>query len=307
MTFVELLTFRGIRWRRNVVKPAELKLCCPFCGDQRFRLGINPSRGFGHCFNCNWRAKTRAAQRFLRQLDITGVTISDAPEEYGEQLETGVELPKDFTPLGPECIRDDFMWRPLRYLLDRGIPLQQVQKHYVGLTLTGRFAYRIIFPVVYKDELRMVIGRDYTGCKEPKYLNSRGRRVLYNCVPSTSSSRVIHLAEGIIKAFALERVLGVQAGALLGHSVTPDQIEQLHECRYKRVVLWSDPDAAGIQGTRTVAEELTKQGLRVDLVYPVPALQVDELTDEQIVAHAAQLQPFGRALDWRMQLEGAAR
>ncbi len=55
MDLLEALRLRGISYHRQVLNPAEVYVCCPFCetrgesADKRFRLGLNMWRGFGHC------------------------------------------------------------------------------------------------------------------------------------------------------------------------------------------------------------------------------------------------------------------
>ena len=304
MTFVEMLTFRGIRWRRNVSKPGEIALCCPFCGDTRYRLGLNPARNVAHCYNCEW-ASRHAVAAFLRKLSLS-FTISDAGRDTEEkEPERTVELPNDFTPLNTVHKDDDILWDAKRYLLRRGITRQQIHRHHLGVTLTGRFAWRVVMPVVYRNELRGLVARDFTGRREPKYLNSTGRKSIWNC--RRAQGDVLHLAEGIFKAMAIERVLGVQAGALLGHSVTEDQVEQILEQGYKRVVLWSDPDRPGIEGTISVAERLQEYGVGVALVHPIPHDQADEMTEELLGSYGCSIKQLSQSLMWKLKLEVANR
>jgi DNA primase len=130
----------------------------------------------------------------------------------------------------------------------------------------GRYAYRIVFPVWYQKHLIGLIGRDFTGHQEPRYLNSKGEKGLYNYA---SCERVI-LSEGVFKALRIERLeTGLGSMALLGRSITDFQITQLKKSGCKEIVLWPDPDKPGRKGVVDIAERLTQEGFLTGVVWPV--------------------------------------
>lgn len=279
-TLTSLLQRKGIPWRPG--KPPNVNVCCPFCigngesQDTRFRLGINPVTGQGHCFNCGWRAKSKAPRLLLRRLGIEVERLA-FEQEAPPPPEPPERLPEDFTTiqeLGPGELED----RVRGYLQDRGVGVGQIQRHRIGVSFIGKYAYRIVFPVYYRKKLRMIVGRDFTGVSSRRYLNSHGEKWLFG-LETKSPSRCV-LSEGIFKSLALERVVrkdGWGSCAALGHTITQVQIEQLQESGVSEVVVWPDPDKAGRRGAMGICEELMQHSFSVQTI-PTPPKQADELT-----------------------------
>lgn len=278
MTILEALTFRGVKFRRNHAEMGEIFLNCPFCSDSRYRLGFNFRKDLAHCFNCGFKSRNAKAKIF-RELSITAETAKAELDVDPTLEQKQLELPDDFTLLSTVNQRDGILWQARLYLLRRGVTPQQIEKHYLGACLTGRFAFRIIVPVVYKDELKGIVARDWTGANEPKYLNSSGERSVYNL---RKRKGPLVLSEGVFKALALALACPLQSAALLGHSITATQISQIQEQGFEKIILWPDPDNAGITGALTVAEVLSDEGFHVGMPYPLPEKQADELPKEEL-------------------------
>ena len=306
MTFLEALTFRGIQYRRNVSRRNEVNLCCPFCDDTRYRLGLNYFKSLAHCFNCGW--KSRAATRLiLLQLQIDAMSISDSAMDMVEEAEEKpLELPDDFTLLSTAEEDDGPLWTARKYLLQRGISPKVIKEHYLGGCLSGKFGYRVIIPVVFKDELKGIVGRDWTGCREPKYLNSAGERSMYNLSPEGEGP--LFLSEGCFKAVAIEQaLLGFKVGssALLGHSITELQVEQIRASGHRQMVIFSDADRVGVEGAVNVADRLSDENFEVRFVHPLPLADADDLSQEDIQMAALSAKPWTRSLRQRVSLEVA--
>lgn len=294
MTLVELLTIRGVRFRRSAHKTGELTLNCPMpnCGDNRFRLGLNYKKNVGQCFNCHWKAKRNAVQKVLRALSLQEMPLTDVRNEVEEAKPEEPKLPEDFTLLSEVEEDDDLLWTPVQYLLDRGITRKQIKKHYLGCSISGRFRYRIIIPVIFDEEFMGTVCRDWTGKREPKYLNSTGEKSIWNCPPAVKGNPPLILAEGCFKAMALESALKREAGALLGHDITDQMVEQLLKMKHKSVMLWPDPDAVGVEGAFKVAEKLLAAHISVEFPSRVPKKQADEMRPETRVKYASETTPF---------------
>jgi hypothetical protein len=174
-----------------------------------------------------------------------------------------VHLPEDFTKLTNPKI--DWEEIALDYLVRRGITPLQIRNHKIGVSLIGRYAYRIVFPI-YKDKrLHGIVGRDFTNKQEPRYLFNVGEKALYNM--RKGAQRVV-LAEGVFKALRLAQALPRTycCVAMLGHTLTEVQQQQLADI--EEAVLWLDPDNVGVRGGFRVAGLLQAQGVRVSFVLP---------------------------------------
>jgi len=306
MTFLEALTFRGVQYRRNVSRRNEVNLCCPFCDDMRFRLGLNYFKSVAHCFNCGWKSR-KATRLILLQLQIDSVSIYDSGMDVVEEAEEKpLELPEDFTLLSTVEEEDGPLWTARQYLLERGVTPKVIEEHYLGGCLSGKFGYRIIIPVVFKEELKGIVGRDWTGCREPKYLNSAGERSMYNLSPEGKGP--LFLSEGCFKAVAIEQALlrfKVGSSALLGHSVTELQVDQIRESGHRQMVIFSDADRVGVEGAINVADRLSDENFDVRFVHPLPLADADDLSQEEIQTAAIGAKPWSRSLRQRVSLEVA--
>lgn len=293
----ELLLARGIKFRRNYSSDAEIWLCCPFCPergegeDTRFRLGVNVASGKGHCFNCDWKSRHTVAiivkKLELGELQETSDVEEDKPRE--------VYLPKDFQVLSKgETKGDGLLTRARRYLIERNLTQDQIDSKSIGASLTGKYAYRVIFPVLDKHTLVGLVARDFTGKQEPKYLNSPGMKAVYN-VPRKRHGAIV-LLEGVFKSLYIERVLNVPSGSLLGHTITDSQLDMIQG--FSDVVLWPDPDGPGIDGFLKVA-------LRLELRYKVwmpkviPTLQADEMKEGEVKRIRDSFAPFSYEIELR--------
>jgi hypothetical protein len=289
MDLTRALSLKHIPFRRLYGKNA-IQLNCRFCvgrgfsADTRFRLGINLDTDEGRCFNCEWRSR-HASRSFAKLLALevdSGVEDAAPPTP-----EVKLTLPEGFTHLGYHLgTEDEVIRQALQYIARRGITEKQILRHRIGVSLSGRYAYRVIFPVRVEDKLVGYITRDFTETAKARYLNSTGHeKTLYNC-PTVPTSRLV-LSEGIFKCLRVAQVLGPGAVscALLGRTMTDSQMDLLSKADPKEVYVWSDPDAPGLSGTRGVASMLLERGFSVKVLDPRPSFPADEMDLPDLASH----------------------
>jgi 5S rRNA maturation endonuclease (ribonuclease M5) len=287
-------------------KPEEVRLCCLFCVDRgespdsRFRLHVNVAHGYGICFNCDWRSR-HAVTDILQRLEQP---IDDVVAQVVEEVVEKVSLPKDFQYACNLRKQDMPEYQGTKYLLDRGISRAVMAAKQIGVSLVGKYAYRVVFPVYWNSELKGIVARDFTGSSPIRYLNSKGSKGLYN-LPRRVSGKVI-MCEGIFKCFAAERVLKVPACALLGHTLSDMMVEQLKAAKCRHVVVWPDPDRAGIRGAISVCDKLVDLGFKTELIVNskgrVPSKQLDEMPDEKIALWYKRRRRFDMHVKVMLQL-----
>jgi DNA primase len=312
MNVFDLLSMRGMEVKPSYADENEFKICCLFCGDMgeaqddRFRCGFNIQSGIGHCFNCGWSSR-KAILEIVRKLggdsfDLDQVQKTPFTGETRKRPKK-VELPEGFELLW-KWKKERLAREAWEYVRSRGITEEQVKKHEIGIALyDSRFRDRIIFPV--RDpagKLLGVVGRDYTGEREPRYYNSAGLKYIYNANPLTYSKRWIILSEGIIKSLAIERAIQdkICSGSLLGAHVTNTKVACLDG--FKEAILFPDPDRAGIKGFLGVAANLTTQ-IRVSMVWPWPLKQADEMSPKEIREVILGRRPYNQLLHLKMRQE----
>lgn len=269
MTLPETLARRGIRFRLAGLK---LHMNCIFCEsrgkptDTKMRLCIHLGDGWGKCLHCGWKHRY-AALPVLKQLGIQtaieGMRLAPVSETSAR-----VTLPDDFQCLATVEDGDDLEEAACQYVLSRGISRKQIRENNIGVSLTGRFAYRIIFPIYDNKTLVGMNARIFAGTRTPKYLLSKGEKYLYNFRPEAETTV---FSEGVIKSLRIARVTKYGSAALLGHNLTDKQLEQIINSACKHVILYSDPDFVGRQGVVHIADKLIEHWKgRVSLVSPVP-------------------------------------
>ncbi|MDE1971199.1 MAG: toprim domain-containing protein [Patescibacteria group bacterium] len=286
MNLLRALDSRNVLYRQHQTNLNEISICCPFCEerkeseDTRFRLGINIQNGLAHCFNCGWKARAPYTWEALNR--VFNVTLESAfgevdvaqEEEEKEHQQIFEPLPQGFCLLRwQETLKaplDEFEAAAKVYLERRGVTEKQVRQKKIGYCTSGKFAYRILFPVW--DETKKfcgVVGRDWTGKQKLRYLNSKGlEKVFYNAHKMAKWTGQVHiyLAEGIFDALALERA-GEKSVALLGSSLTESQLSSLQ--KFININLMADADGPGLVSILKTADILSDAEKRVKVIFPI--------------------------------------
>lgn len=283
MDLLEAFEARGVEWKDHQSREDEIKICCPFCTergetpDTKFRLGINLQSGKMGCFNCGKGSQDRdyTFRELSRVLETGELELAERSRQKKKKKREKVKLPEDFKLI--KCQGSDSRWNRVayEYLMRRGVSDAQIQAKKIGYSLVGKFRYRVILPVYEGEALVGLVGRVFVRDMEPPYLNSIGEKTLYN-LPTTHRNKLAILLEGAFDALAVERQIGQEyftddklkpdALAVLGHDLTDRQLELLEP--YETIILWMDPDVAGVKGLLRTAPQLQRIGKRVKLVVP---------------------------------------
>lgn len=265
MNIVEALEANGIEFKKGS-KEDEYRICCPFCEDEgysldtRYRFGFNITTGQGHCFNCGKAFSDTALHAVIRKLKLGEIVEIQKKIKAKKAKESALEvikLPVEFQKL-PEQEWSYWGRRAWRYARDRGLTRGQVIEKEIGYAESGEFAFRLIIPVKYKRKLYGLVGRDFTNTSELKYKNSTGGKALFN-VPENKASTAV-LSEGAFDALAIERAIHhrkMDSLAVLGSSLSEEQLRMLRG--YDRIILWSDPDKAGVRNFLRIGEQVYKE------------------------------------------------
>jgi DNA primase len=312
--FFSILYQHGIEVRESGASDDEFRIHCLFCGDMgvepdtRFRLGFNIKSGLGHCFHCGWSSR-KAVIQILRRLGERDEEVSfDDFTRQTRARDTPQTLPEGFTLLAQTDLDDPLFGKARRYVEKRGITEEQLVRHGIGATVMDfRYQHSIIFPVPLKDgKLAGFVSRDYTGQRNPKYLNSCGTKVIYNVFGAYPATAIV-LSEGITKALALERMLKntICCGAILGHAITDAQVEGL--AKYREVILFPDPDRAGLLGFLGVAANLQSLARKLTVAWPLPEKQADDMNESEMRAHLKGRREFSPIVQLRMRMEAGVR
>lgn len=234
-----------------------IEIHCPFCEDEgyvdpSFHLGVNISSGL---FNC-WICEKKGGLEFLvkKLLDISyGEAkklvkkyrvdfVEDIKEEIKEKsIITSVKFPKGVEKTFPELHRN--------YLIKRNFnPEHLVEKYKLRACyrLGGKFAYRIIIPILVDGVMVSYTARDVTDKQEHRYETLSNELSLINakdCLYGLDSIRKggkAIIVEGVFDKWRI----GEDCCATLGTKYTPKQLHLLYEKKLSHAYVMFDPDAA---------------------------------------------------------------
>lgn len=163
----------------------ELRLCCFVCGDDKFKLYVNPAKRTFHCFKCSFSMKnhdvfdfvalTEGITRYQATAQLVREYARTTPddveweeqvnrmvdgEDAPERLITGIrsiEMPAGLKQL-TECTDESELW--WQYLIDRGITPAEIKSMGMYYTpdrdfpvydcngkIRGDLAKRIVIPI----------------------------------------------------------------------------------------------------------------------------------------------------------------
>jgi len=218
----------------------EVRLNCPNCGDEKYHLYFNLLHRCGLCFKCGFSPSLfklimefegcddLGARRFLQ----SSIVLEKPIETKTSQLYSA-SLPPGFKLLNT---LDKFP----SYAVQRGITQKVAEEFKIGMTLLGRYAWHLIFPVFKNGELFGFIARRMSNDGSKRYLYPKGFKtseVLYRIDELTGDSCVI--VEGVFDCIPLQ----FEAAALLGSFLSKIHLKLLLKKGFKKIYLALDSDA----------------------------------------------------------------
>ena len=183
---------------------------CPLCEertgkqDRKGALSINVHSGVYYCWKCGATGCVREGDR--------EVFHGDAPEKSAPEA---FSPPEAFTPLLDPALS---LEPARRYLAGRGLDLEMLAGVGVGACSSGRYARRVVVPVLGGDGETWMgwVGRTWVPGVEPTYYYPAGMArgsVLYNqAALMVATEAPVYVVEGVFDALAL----GEDAVAVLG-------------------------------------------------------------------------------------------
>ena len=227
--------------------------CCGTGSDRSMRVYNKPSGYSCWCFRCGkqeWRSHGLQSLQLLQ--------YQRSSKDWLEAR--AFELPSDLVSV-PVSNR---LW-----LLKAGVG-DYLTEHY-GIKFSPSM-HRIVIPVYHpvSGVLDLLQSRAVYSGQKPKYLNKyRDASLMRSTIfwskadtllcPSTCT-RTLVITEDILSAIRVGRI--VASCSLLGTALTDECITQIVS-QYDRIILWLDPDKAGVKGTKKMTSQLKLCGLDV--------------------------------------------
>jgi hypothetical protein len=311
MLLLELLEQAGVDFKRS--DGDEITLNCPFCvtEDTGYHLGLNVGNGLAHCFRCDYKSGglMNTARQLSRVYDIPFQIryMATKEEQEGRPVPALPSPSREYLPKEYERFvsgsTDKVEKRIRGYLKSRGVSQLQIEKHQIGFAVAGKYAWRVLFPVLGEDgKAYGCVARSVDVRQKPKYLNSLGIKLLWN---AHRPAKVAVVCEGIIDALKVETALMRRrdwvAVARLGSSLTPQQMRQLRQ--YERIVILPDRDAAGVKGAIAMAELCAANHIQVEMAVPERMDDRDpgDMIDDEIIDYIDSAQSWSNGAYYRMR------
>ncbi len=240
----------------------ELVALCPapWHDDRRvgtWRMVADGDRtGLHHCWSCGLQGDAISLVRVVQGVGYLAAACwveehalvdEEAPSEvvvlFEERRVFGMPLGFEHAPLKqwPTAFR--------RCAEARGITSNQVARWGLGYALEGRLEGRVVFPIRgRRGELLSYSARAVDDAIDPRYMNPRksdGARLAIFGEERWGKHEVAVVAEGAIKALAVERVADVAIAGLIGASQAESREVQRRLSFFDEVVVVTDADAAG--------------------------------------------------------------
>lgn len=274
----------------------EIHICCPICGEIRYRLYINTSNGQVYCHNCQFKGNVvnliqyvegvsyaTALQKFK---DIKGNII--LPENIENALEKRLMAPKVDVTKRPVPLPKEYQLisqssnfiarRATNYLNRRGITDKQIAQCKMGICSTGEYHHRIIIPVYLEDNLTFWVARAMSKTvplkeKSPSntFYQYGKSEVIFNLDRAARQYHSAVISEGIFDALSWGKI-GI---SLLGKVLYDSQLDlllqyksQLSEGLY--IALDADAEADAMKMAGTLSEFFDVKIIRIPAEFDDP-------------------------------------
>jgi DNA primase len=251
---VELLTDVLGEPKQHYESKGQISFDCPVCaeekglddGDGKGNLEINYIRHVYKCWACG---ETHGTHGPLGKL-LDGYATKQQkkiynlikPEELQQQDKKRVRLrlPEGFTTFKDSNPRFIPHIEAYKYLQSRGITDEMIDRHKIGYTVSGEFAYRVIIPSYDKEGiLNYFVGRAWVN-KKMKYKNPASvpkDEIIFN-EQLLDWDKDIYLVEGAFDSFFLPNPL-----VMLGKKMSKLIFETLYNKANGNIIVCVDGDA----------------------------------------------------------------
>ena len=256
----------------------EIHICCPVCGEHRYRLYIGLNNGLLYCHNCGFKGSVINLIQYVQGIsytramgvfnDVKGSLI--LPQNVRQSLEYKLlgtyKVIKRAIPLPEECqdlgtSQQILAKKAIKYLQSRAITPAQIHKYKMGFCALGKYAGRVIIPIYEADELKFWVARAISPkakLKEKSPSNAEYQygksEVIFNIDRAAREYHSAVISEGIFDALSWGDI-GV---SLLGKSLYDEQLRILLE--YKSLLregIYIALDADAIDSALNIAQQLS--------------------------------------------------
>lgn len=297
---VESILERNAIETRPGPRDTIIKICCPFCGNQKFKCYIYTDQLAFHCFRC-WEGNT-----VWRLFQHMGIEYKKGSEPVQTKfLKPPADLPqKRMVELPEMTMRFDQSHSMMRdmaldYLVDRrGLSWDEIVAYDIQFCSSGKYAGNLIFPI--RNRARETVSwqaKRYmlAGQKNDNPQEGPGKSELLYGIDMAPKDGVLVIVEGPLDAIALNRMLlenGFGAIAILGHTISKLQALTIRNILNPLwVYLMFDADVSA-EETKRSAEELRFAGIDDIRICSLEKGDPDDLTPSGLQQQLCNAAPY---------------
>jgi len=224
-------------------------VCCPFCKENNYHLGIFKEGGNFSCWKCKYSGSLYELLRELIKVPYYDFVITikrleatrKAPEYEKKQEEKKYPKLPDFCVEAEKChIFPVFQ----KFIKKRKLNMDTLIERNVHFCYAGKYTHRMILPIYHHYQLIGFQARDLTGWGKKKYDNPEHFPItnyFYN-FDRAKYFRSIIIVEGIFDCWRIAELDGVVA-SFTSNLSTQQQLLLVEEIKPKEVIIAWDFDA----------------------------------------------------------------
>jgi len=244
---------------------------CPLCNHHKPKLEINFTENIKgenqwHCWVCDKKGK-KLYQLFKavetppeKMAELKAIVKYTGPEPH-IQVETKLELPKEFKLLNNIHPSDITARHALSYIKSRGITDDDILKYGIGYCEQGRYANMIIIPSYdAKSNINYFTGRSFGKQSIIKYKNPTASRDIIPFELFINWELPLILCEGPFDAISIKR----NVIPLLGKNIQSNLMKKIVMSSVEKIYIALDKDAQ--KQALNFCERLMNEGKEVYLV-----------------------------------------
>lgn len=252
---VELLDGIFGKHKLHYSSKGQISYDCPVCSydlkgldklDGKGNLEINYAQHVFKCWVCGETHNTKGHLGYLidrygkkKDKELYELIRPDEFKRIDKNYEK-LKLPKDFR-LATDGSQYHIPFREMRnYLKSRGVTDEMIEKHKIGYSLDGEYAFRIIIPSFDKNgELNYFSSRSWNPNSKSKYKNPEAEKqiIIFN-ESLIDWNEDVYICEGPFDALFLPNSI-----ALLGKKMSDVLFETLYDNAKKNIIIVLDSDA----------------------------------------------------------------
>lgn len=229
-----------------------IQVCCPFCGDSNYKLGISLEWGGCSCWACG----THKLPDVLAE--ITGQTRSSfyslLKRDFSLDKKDRIKRGKLVLPKGLKAL--DRIHR--KYLKSRGFDPDELTKLWglQGIGLCAKLPFRIFIPVHFRGEIvSWTTRKAQESGPTPRYINAKPEEEVYSIRSLLYGADYVRHAIALVEGPTDVWRIGPGAAATLGVAYTPEQVAKI--ARYPVRVIIFDADLSAQQRATELLETLS--------------------------------------------------